>query len=937
MLELFANPGYLAAGAALITAPIIIHLINRMRFKRLRWAAMEFLLKSQKRNRRRLIIEQILLLFLRCLLVTLATLLVSRFIGDLYGDNQSAATLHIVVLDDTLSMRDQFKDGDAIRDCFQAAKSDLIFERIVKPVGQTNRNERLILLTLTRLVTDRDYQPKAYARLNDKAKLDELKSDLEDLQPSKVHADLLIGVKKAQELAAQNIESHVILYVISDFRQSDWLAGGKNFQEALLGLVKTSDIEIKLMDAAHPPRTLDQGGFPLSHDNVGIVDFRAGTRVVGKGMPVTFTVTIANYSAREADVTLTIFNDNTGQEMLQADFLDRTMPLKIPAGKTDEKVSFEVRLDPPLKEGHFAHISARLESAHRGKLENDGLVEDNIRHAAVEVRDKVPVLVVDGEGARGRNENNDSFFIRNAIISVPGGSFDVVFADELAGGVAGKALERADLMRYPTIFLLNVRELTPKQLTNLENYVRDGGGVAFFLGPLVDPAYYNKNLYKKGQGLFPCPLRETYFPPPNEEPRKGEFTGFEHLLLRYKQKSDLDKLPVFGPIFREEDKFFSLLKDLPIKRYYQVPRSEWHLPAGRVQELATLPNEQSVLAYQATTLELLNRLEKIAKADDYQAYRRGLGRHRRDIEALIGPGSEKRAQHLASALEVMLHDKGKEKERAEYPNLIEFWANSDPKVRTLHSDIMSLIEETRYGDPFVVLGKFGKGKVVAVMSTAGKAWNSWGGGCDASLIYQPFIWEMQNYLSSQGSESDLAVGTPVRIFVDPEQFKQKNRLLKMVRYYQSAQTGKPIPPKLDGELFGELKQGLLMFSFDRSLEPGLYVSELVYQDQSPGKPPLAKWNHVFNVDTKQEGNLQRIGKEDLESHLLEEGGGRIKFETLQPTGNDVVARQSDLSEWPWFFLIFLAVLVAEQALAVHLSFHLRGGEASLPSVASRAA
>src|ERR687885_164639 len=69
MLELFSNPGYLVAGGALISSPIIIHLINRLRFKRVRWAAMEFLLKSQKRNRRRLIIEQLLLLLLRIALV----------------------------------------------------------------------------------------------------------------------------------------------------------------------------------------------------------------------------------------------------------------------------------------------------------------------------------------------------------------------------------------------------------------------------------------------------------------------------------------------------------------------------------------------------------------------------------------------------------------------------------------------------------------------------------------------------------------------------------------------------------------------------------------------------------------------------------------------------------------------------------------------------
>ena len=52
----------MVAGAALVSSPIIIHLINRMRYRRVRWAAMEFLLKSQKRNRRRLIIEQLILL-----------------------------------------------------------------------------------------------------------------------------------------------------------------------------------------------------------------------------------------------------------------------------------------------------------------------------------------------------------------------------------------------------------------------------------------------------------------------------------------------------------------------------------------------------------------------------------------------------------------------------------------------------------------------------------------------------------------------------------------------------------------------------------------------------------------------------------------------------------------------------------------------------------
>src|SRR5437762_3763520 len=98
-MDFLAHPWYMAAGGAAASLPILIHLINRMRFKRIRWAAMEFLLKSQKRNRRRLIIEQLILLLLRILLVLLAGFLVARFLP--VGAGQRGAT-HVIVVDDTL-------------------------------------------------------------------------------------------------------------------------------------------------------------------------------------------------------------------------------------------------------------------------------------------------------------------------------------------------------------------------------------------------------------------------------------------------------------------------------------------------------------------------------------------------------------------------------------------------------------------------------------------------------------------------------------------------------------------------------------------------------------------------------------------------------------------------------------------------------------------
>src|SRR5437764_8891970 len=147
MFQLFLNPAYAIAGIALISAPIIIHLINRMRFKRVRWAAMEFLLKSQKRNRRRLIIEQLILLALRCLLVLLFGFLMARFVGDALGRTSTTSTTHLIVLDNTLSMADlNPKNQAAFADCFEQAKAQV--KELAENAVQAASPQTIILVTM---------------------------------------------------------------------------------------------------------------------------------------------------------------------------------------------------------------------------------------------------------------------------------------------------------------------------------------------------------------------------------------------------------------------------------------------------------------------------------------------------------------------------------------------------------------------------------------------------------------------------------------------------------------------------------------------------------------------------------------------------------------------------------------------------------------------
>ena len=46
----FVTPAFFVAGFLLASIPIIIHILNRRRYKTVQWAAMEFLLRAMKKN-----------------------------------------------------------------------------------------------------------------------------------------------------------------------------------------------------------------------------------------------------------------------------------------------------------------------------------------------------------------------------------------------------------------------------------------------------------------------------------------------------------------------------------------------------------------------------------------------------------------------------------------------------------------------------------------------------------------------------------------------------------------------------------------------------------------------------------------------------------------------------------------------------------------------
>jgi len=97
------NPLLLGLGLAAVAAPILIHILMRRRRKPVPWAAMRFLLEAYKKQRRRMQLEQLLLLTLRCLLIALVALAIGRPVLAGAGEAAPGGRSVMLLLDNSLT------------------------------------------------------------------------------------------------------------------------------------------------------------------------------------------------------------------------------------------------------------------------------------------------------------------------------------------------------------------------------------------------------------------------------------------------------------------------------------------------------------------------------------------------------------------------------------------------------------------------------------------------------------------------------------------------------------------------------------------------------------------------------------------------------------------------------------------------------------------
>ncbi len=473
----FASP-WLLWGLALGSAPILIHLLNRRKFRETQWAAMRFLLEAVRKNSRRLRIEQLLLLATRTLLLLLLVLAMAQPVVEQLGAFfQPSQPVHkIIIVDASLSMGLQSRDATLFERARDAARSI---------VESSRQGDAFNLVRLSNL-------PPAVIVPTPAFQTASVIEEIDQMQLPHGRGDLLACLQKAEELlrAAPDLPQKEI-YLISDFQRATWTSDSSDDAARLKGLFRKFDEAGRLV-------LIDLGQSEAA--NMAVTHIEAIDSFATTNRPARFRAMLRNYSIERVIGRMI--------EFLVDDKLVEQRAVEVAAGA--ETVE------------NFAHtFSSGGEHRVQVRLQNDALPLDDQRWLAVPVKERLRVLCVNGRsGSRAMGRATDFVELALSPDGRPGDPFGRTrpLHGQIEPVVVNEGeLQGLDLSQYDCVFFCDVRLFTDREARVIETYLRGGGGVVWCLGENVQSEIYNQRLYRDGAGIFPARLGERKGDPQKRE------------------------------------------------------------------------------------------------------------------------------------------------------------------------------------------------------------------------------------------------------------------------------------------------------------------------------------------------------------------------------------------------------------------------------------
>ncbi|MGB8657804.1 MAG: BatA domain-containing protein [Candidatus Zixiibacteriota bacterium] len=430
----FLNPAILLAAGAAVLFPLLIHLLNRQKVKKIFFSSLLFLKSLEKTRMRSVKIKEYLLLVIRSLIILLAVAAFARPAlkgGFATKVGAHARTSAVILLDNSYSMGYETKEGPV----FLLAK-----EKSKKILNQLKEGDEVSLVLFAaqpRLVNAQPtYDFKNLIKFLDEEAM--LSAERTDVGPALTTAFQIL--KSSKNLNCE-------IYLVSDMERSGWTS-------VHLGSAASENKKAKLylVDVS-----------PSEEQNLCVEEVDFGNQLIEKGKPFQVAAKIANFSSQPAvDLLTGLYLD--GKRVSQADV------------DVEKGGRATVKFTPVVEEAGI----------HTGfvELTDDDLLLDNRRFFAFRIPEKTDILLI-GESDR------DTRYIKLAL-----NPLNASDASKQVTCVTRGSLPGIDFGKYQAVIISNLSRLTDIELANLERFIQRGGGVWFILGDNIDPEFYSKEIIK---------------------------------------------------------------------------------------------------------------------------------------------------------------------------------------------------------------------------------------------------------------------------------------------------------------------------------------------------------------------------------------------------------------------------------------------------------
>jgi hypothetical protein len=432
--------------------PIIIYYLMRFRSLKVVWGANYVLERALERLKKRLPLEQLILIALRVLACLVVVLLFARPVSSKRTAFVSSTGVHrVIVVDASYSMLAGNKDQT------RWDRAKLTLKSLAQTWGRGEKWSLYLLGEKPDWVVDAAAieSPEKTARIIDGLSVGECKA--------------LIG--KGLEVVAQRLAKEPIeLYLAADDQELSWEGADQ---------VSLPQQWPRRVYWIHPPIE--------KRENLAVTSVRfANERTLVKH-PSRLFVAVRNFGAgpvQDADVEI----------LLDGAFYGRERISLLPGQEGT------IHLDVVFDEPGSHYVTARLK--------DDALDFDNRMSAGMEVAGKVKVLVVRAPGRKGKFDSAWSFLEVAGRVEAMADENDeplfsmgpVVFAPD-EGELKPDALASADVVLFD-----GGSPLSPEVAVKLGDFVSNGGGLVLAADETVDVAQWNEQFGRAK--LIPAPLKK---------------------------------------------------------------------------------------------------------------------------------------------------------------------------------------------------------------------------------------------------------------------------------------------------------------------------------------------------------------------------------------------------------------------------------------------